>query len=89
MDFGSFVEGLLLRAVFLVIIFGILTRLILFIFEIIINSRDKESRLGYNFITLGRFFIPFHMAVPKRPFYGKNHALNGAGLDCQMNGQIG
>jgi NAD-dependent dihydropyrimidine dehydrogenase PreA subunit len=69
MDFGSFVEGPLLWAVFLVIIFGILTRLVLFILEIIINSRDKDFRLRYNFITLGRFLVPFHMAVPKRPLY--------------------
>lgn len=69
MDFGSFLEGPLLWIVFLILIIGILTRLVIFFVEIIRNSSSNEFRLGYNLAILGRFFAPFHMAVPKRPFY--------------------
>ncbi len=69
MDFGSFIEGPLLWIVFLLLIVGVFARIVLFFFEIIRNSRGREFRLGYNLAILGRFFAPFHMAVPKRPWY--------------------
>ena len=69
MDIDSLVEGPLLWIVFLLLIVGVFARCVLFFVEIIRNSRGKEFRLGYNLATVGRFFAPFHMAVPKRPWY--------------------
>ncbi|RLB29757.1 MAG: hypothetical protein DRG87_06490 [Deltaproteobacteria bacterium] len=69
MDLDSFVEGPLLWIVFLLLMVGVFTRCVLFFVEIIRNSVGRENALGYNLATLGRFFAPFHMAVPKRPFY--------------------
>lgn len=69
MDLASFLEGPLLWTVFLILIIGVLTRLLIFFIEIIRNSSGNEFRLGYNLATLGRFLAPFHMAVPKRPWY--------------------
>jgi NAD-dependent dihydropyrimidine dehydrogenase PreA subunit/nitrate reductase gamma subunit len=69
MDFGSFLEGPLLWIVFLILIVGVLARLVIFFVEIIKNSSGNEFRLGYNLAILGRFFAPFHMAIPKRPLY--------------------
>ena len=69
MDFGSFIEGPLLWIVFLLLIVGVFTRIVFFFIEIIRNSRGKEFRLGYNLATLGRFLVPFHMAVPERSLY--------------------
>jgi ferredoxin/nitrate reductase gamma subunit len=69
MDFGSFIEGPLLWIVFSIMIIGVFTRIVFFFVEIIRNSGGKEFRLGYSLATLGRFFAPFHMAVPKRPLY--------------------
>lgn len=69
MDFGSFVEGPLLWIVFLIFIIGILARLGFFFSEIIKNSKNKDFRWRYNLTTFGRFFLPFHMAVPKRAIF--------------------
>ncbi len=69
MDFYSFVEGPLLWIVFLVFLAGLLTRLFFFLCSIIRSSRDKEERQVYTLATFGRFFLPFHKAVIKKPIY--------------------
>ncbi len=69
MDFSSFVEGPLLRLVFLILVVGIIARLAFFVFAIITSSKDKEFRWGYIPAILGRFFVPFHKGISKRPLY--------------------
>jgi Pyruvate/2-oxoacid:ferredoxin oxidoreductase delta subunit len=69
MDLYSIVEGPVLWVVSLVFVAGLLIRLSLFICSIIINSRNKEKRQIYTVTTLGRFWLPFHKAFAKKPFY--------------------
>jgi ferredoxin/nitrate reductase gamma subunit len=69
MDFGSFVEGPLLRLIFLIFAVGIIARLAFSVFTIITSSKDKEFRWAYIPATLGRLFVPFHKAITKKPFY--------------------
>lgn len=69
MDFDSFIEGPLLWFSGLLLIIGILLRSVFFFVSIIRNSKGKDARLLYNINTLGRFFAPFHMGLPRRPWY--------------------
>ena len=69
MDFYSFVEGPLLWIVFLVFLAALLIRLFFFSCAIIRSSRDKDKRQVYTVATFGRFFLPFHKAVVKKPIY--------------------
>jgi len=69
MDFYSFVQGPLLWIVFLVFLAGLLIRLFFFSCSIIRSSRDKDKRQVYTVATFGRFFLPFHKAVVKKPIY--------------------
>ena len=69
MDFGSFVEGPLLRLIFLIFAVGIIARVAFFVFTIVTSSKDKEFRGRYIPATLGRLFVPFHNAIIKKPFY--------------------
>jgi ferredoxin len=69
MDFSSFVEGPLLRLVFLVLVIGIIARLAFFVFTIIKTSKDKEFRWAYVPAILGRLFVPFHKGISKKPLY--------------------
>ncbi len=69
MDFGSFAEGPLLWVVFLTFAIGIIARLAFFSFRIVRSSKDKELRWAYIPASLGRFFVPFHSGVTKRPLY--------------------
>ena len=70
MDFGSFAEGPLLWIVFLILLVAITARLGFFVYQITANSGDRRFRWGYIPATFGRLFVPFHMAVIKKPFYG-------------------
>ncbi|MFC1533712.1 4Fe-4S dicluster domain-containing protein [Thermodesulfobacteriota bacterium] len=69
MDFGSFIEGPLLRIVFLIFCIGILVRTAFFISSIIKSGRDIEGKVGYISVIFARFLVPFHRAVPKKPLY--------------------
>ena len=69
MAFYSFVEGPLLWIVFLVFLAALLIRLFFFSCAIIKSSRDKDKRQVYTLATFGRFFLPFHKAVVKKPVY--------------------
>ncbi|MFC1867488.1 4Fe-4S dicluster domain-containing protein [Thermodesulfobacteriota bacterium] len=69
MDFGSFVEGPLLKIVFLIFFIGILARLIFFISSIIMGRQGIKENGGSLFKIFARFLVPFHRAVPKKPFY--------------------
>jgi len=70
MDFIYFVEGPLLWIAFLVLIGAIIIRLGFFVYRIAANSGGGRLRLGYIPATFGRLFVPFHMAVIKKPLYG-------------------
>ena len=69
MDFESFVEGPLLWITFLLLLVGIASRLTFFSLSIIRSSQDKDFRLGYQFATFGRLFLPFHRAAIRKPLY--------------------
>ena len=69
MGFESFVEGPLLWATFLLLIFGIASRLTFFSLSIIRSSKEKDFRVGYQFATFGRLFLPFHRAAIHKPIY--------------------
>ncbi len=69
MDIGSFIEGPLLKIVFLVFCIAILLRILFFISSIVKNRRSIKDNGGNIFTVFARFFIPFHRAVPKRPIY--------------------
>ncbi|MBN1847217.1 MAG: hypothetical protein JW932_01385 [Deltaproteobacteria bacterium] len=69
MYFGSFVEGPLLKVVFLAFCIGIIVRIVFFITSLVKGSRSVEKKVPYFLINLMRVFIPFHSAVPKKPLY--------------------
>ena len=69
MDFETFIQGPLLKIVFFVLCVGILTRIIFFATSIIKNRVDIRGEGGSISLIFARFFIPFHIAVSKRPFY--------------------
>ena len=69
MDFYSFVEGPLLRTAFLILIIGIIARFAFFFSTIFRSGRIKESQWKYDLATIGRFYLPFHMGVAKKPLY--------------------
>ena len=70
MDFIYFAEGPLLWIAFLVLIGAIIARLGSFVYRIVASSGDRRFRWGYIPATFGRLFVPFHMAVIKKPLYG-------------------
>jgi ferredoxin len=69
MDFYFIVEGLLLWIVLLAFLIGFLVRISFFLCSIVTSSRNKENTPFYFLTTLGRFFLPFHKAFGKKPFY--------------------
>ncbi len=69
MDFYSTVEGPLLWIVLFVFLAGLLIRMSFFLCSVIMSSRNKEQRQLYTVTNLGRFFLPFHKAFTKKPFY--------------------
>jgi formate hydrogenlyase subunit 6/NADH:ubiquinone oxidoreductase subunit I len=69
MDLDSFVEGPLFWIVSLVFLLAVAARLAFFISKIIVSSRGKESGVAYALAIFGRFLLPFHKAVPKKPLY--------------------
>ena len=75
MDFGSFVEGLLLRIIFLVFIIAIIIRIGFFSYTVLKSSTGKGSRWGYLAATLSRSLLPFHNGVAKKPIYATVHYI--------------
>ena len=69
MDLSSFIEGTLLRAVFVIFGAAVIARIVFFIGSIIKSRKDKEGGIFYLPSVFGRFFAPFHRAVLKKPVY--------------------
>jgi Pyruvate/2-oxoacid:ferredoxin oxidoreductase delta subunit len=69
MDFYSFIEGPLVWISFLLFIFGIITRLVFFFTAIIKSGLNKDSTWRHSIAAFGRFLLPFHKAVLKKPIY--------------------
>ena len=69
MAFESFAEGPLLWMVFTVFLLSLVARVLFFFAAVIRSSRDKNTKIGYDLATLGRFLAPFHMAVGRKPLY--------------------
>lgn len=69
MDLYELAVGPLLWVVFLIFTLGVIVRLSFFIYEIIKSTHRERDRAGYLFYTVGRFFLPFHKGVIKRPAY--------------------
>jgi len=69
MDLYSIVEGPLLWVVFFLFLAGLVVRLSFFLASIIRGSRNKDNRESFFMAMLGRFLLPFHSAITKKPFY--------------------
>jgi ferredoxin len=69
MDFSEFVEGPLLWVVFIIFLAALASRLFFFVLKIAGSGNNQRSGPGYYLATFGRFFIPFHKAVAKKPGY--------------------
>jgi len=69
MDLGSFIEGPLLRAAFVIFALTVFSRIIFFVFSIIRSRKEKNGDLLYMPSVLGRFLAPFHGAFLKKPIY--------------------
>jgi ferredoxin len=65
----SFIGGPLLWIVFLIFTIGIITRVVLFFYEIIKSSKDKGFSWRYSLGIFMRSFLPLHYTVSKRPIY--------------------
>ncbi|MBN1107028.1 MAG: 4Fe-4S binding protein [Deltaproteobacteria bacterium] len=69
MDFGEFAEGPLLWVVFIIFLAAVVFRLFFFVLKIAGSGNPQRSGAGYYLATFGRFLIPFHKAVAKKPGY--------------------
>jgi NAD-dependent dihydropyrimidine dehydrogenase PreA subunit len=69
MDLDSLIEGPFLRFVFCAFLVGIAMRLVFFFRAIVASAGDRDSGQRYVFVALGRFLLPFHMGVKKKPVY--------------------
>ncbi|MBN1627515.1 MAG: 4Fe-4S binding protein [Deltaproteobacteria bacterium] len=69
MDLGSFIEGVLLRAVFAIFALAVFSRIIFFVYSIIRSRKDKNGNILYIPSVFVRFLAPFHSAFLKKPIY--------------------
>jgi ferredoxin len=69
MDLYSFVEGPLLWVVFLLFLTGFVVRFSFFLAAILRSSRNRENRATSFIALLGRFLLPLHNALSKKPLY--------------------
>jgi Pyruvate/2-oxoacid:ferredoxin oxidoreductase delta subunit len=69
MHLHLFVEGPLLRFVFVVFFAGIVIRAVFFLRAIVAGSSNQNSGWIYILVSLGRSLLPFHSAVKKKPLY--------------------
>ena len=69
MDFSLFAEGPLLWIVFILFLAGVTARLSFFGIKIITSPKGEQSGWGFTMPIFGRFFLPFHKAIAKKPLY--------------------
>ena len=69
MDLSVFAEGPLLWIVFLLFLAGVSARLIFFGIKILTSPKGDQGRLGFSMPVFGRFLLPFHKALAKKPLY--------------------
>ena len=69
MRLDLFVEGPLLRSVFVVFFMGIAVRIAFFLKAIATSAKDKDGGLKYLLLTLSRSLLPFHSGIKKKPLY--------------------
>ena len=69
MGFELFVEGPLLWAVFLVLLLGVISRLVFFIYRILRTGKEHNFGWGQRAALVLRSLLPFHKGIPKKPLY--------------------
>jgi ferredoxin len=69
MDLSIFAEGPLLWIVFLLFLTGVTARLLFFGIKILTSPKGDQGRLGFSAPVFGRFLLPFHKAIAKKPLY--------------------
>ncbi len=70
MDLDTFLlESPLLRIVFIILAAGILLRLIFFFLSIFMGRKDNIPKWKYVLTSLGRYLLPLHKALLKKPVY--------------------
>lgn len=69
MNFSDFVEGPLLWIVFIIFLAAVASRLFFFALKIAGSGNTQRSGPGYYLGTFGRFLLPFHKALAKKPGY--------------------
>jgi ferredoxin len=69
MDLSSFSEGPLLWIVFLLFLAGVTARLVFFGIKILTSPKGDLARWGFSMPVFGRFLLPFHKAIAKKPLY--------------------
>jgi hypothetical protein len=69
MDFSSFAEGPLLWIVFLLFLAGVSARLVFFGIKIVTSPKGGQAGWGLTMPLFGRFLLPFHKAIAKKPIY--------------------
>ncbi|NTV58788.1 MAG: hypothetical protein HGA74_16115, partial [Deltaproteobacteria bacterium] len=69
MDLSLFAEGPLLWIVFLLFLAGVTARLVFFGIKILTNPKGDQTRWGFSVPIFGRFLLPFHKAIAKKPLY--------------------
>jgi phosphatidylserine synthase len=69
MDISSFAEGPLLWIVFLLFLVSVTSRLVFFGIKVLTGPKADQTVWGFAMPIFGRFFLPFHKAVAKKPLY--------------------
>ncbi len=71
MDFQSFIQGPLLWVVFSIFLSGIIIRSIFFLVSLLKTKKfeNKNLNLANIFLSIGRLFLPLHVAFKKKPIY--------------------
>lgn len=71
MDFATFIEGPLLWGVFSIFLAGIAARFVFFLISIFKSKKNTPGPVNWKFIfsALGKFLLPLHKAVARKPIY--------------------
>ena len=69
MDFSTFAEGPLLWIVFILFLAGVSARIVFFGIKIVTSPKGEQSGWGFTMPIFGRFLLPFHKAIAKKPLY--------------------
>ena len=69
MSLDFFIEGPLLRFVFLLLLAGLSIRVIFFLRAILVSAHSRNAGWGFVLVSLARSFLTFHMGVKKKPLY--------------------